>query len=103
MKKIIFLILLGTTSLLSAQKIVLIENAAELTSAIASANAGDILLLKNGEWKNTCIDFSSNANSKSPITLRAQTPGKVILTEIQCLLFQNLILLLMAYFSKMAK
>ena len=100
MKKIIFLILLGTTSLLSAQKTVLIENAAELTSAIASANAGDILLLKNGEWKNTCINFSSNANAKSPITLRAQTPGKVILTGNSMLTFSKPYLIVDGLFFK---
>jgi poly(beta-D-mannuronate) lyase len=71
-----------------------------LTSAIASANAGDILLLKNGEWKNTCIDFSSNANSKSPITLRAQTPGKVILTGNSMLTFSKPYLIVDGLFFK---
>jgi poly(beta-D-mannuronate) lyase len=99
-KKIIFLILLGTTFLLSAQKIVLIENATELTSAIAKANAGDILMLKNGEWKNTTIDFNANANSKLPITLRAQTPGKVILTGNSMLTFSKPYLIAEGLFFK---
>lgn len=88
-KNIIFLIFLSSAVLLSSQKTVLITNAVELSVAISKAKAGDILLLKNGEWKNVTIDFNSDANSKSPITLRAQTPGKVILTASSTLTFSK--------------
>ena len=99
-KKIIFLIFLGTTALLSAQKTVLITNAVELSAAIAKANAGDILVLKNGEWKNVTINFNSNANSGFPITLRAETPGKVILTGNSMLTFSKPFLIVDGLFFK---
>ncbi|MDO6597988.1 chondroitinase-B domain-containing protein [Oceanihabitans sp. 2_MG-2023] len=50
-----------------------------LEKAINSAIAGDEIVLKNGVWKNAAIHFYGNGTKEKPITLRAETPGKVIL------------------------
>ena len=99
-KKITFLTFLVTAALLSAQKTVLITNAVELSAAISKANAGDVLMLKNGEWKNLTINFNSNASSGFPITLRAETPGKVILSGNSTLTFSKPFLIADGLFFK---
>lgn len=58
----------------------LVHNAAEITSAQALAGPGDSIVMANGTWTDQNITFSDNGNASSPITLRAQTPGRVILT-----------------------
>ena len=58
----------------------LISTAAELTNAIKSAQPGDELVLRDGEWADTEIVFEAYGTPDAPITLRAQTPGKVILS-----------------------
>jgi len=102
-KKIILLIFLSSSALLSAQKTLLITKACELKSAIAKANAGDVLVLRNGEWKNLNIDFNANANASSPITLRAESPGKVILTGNSMLTFSKPYLIAEGLFFKNGK
>lgn len=57
-----------------------VSSAAEITTTLNSlAGPGDTLMMADGVWTNQTIHFSSNGTSASPITLRAQTPGKVIL------------------------
>jgi poly(beta-D-mannuronate) lyase len=58
---------------------IFVVNVAELNAAIATAKPGQHIVMKDGNWKNAVIDFNSTATSSAPITLCAQTPGKVIL------------------------
>ena len=51
----------------------------ELNEAIRNAGAGDEIILKDGVWDNTAITFYGKGTEDSPITLRAETAGKVIL------------------------
>jgi len=88
-RSILVLMLLLSIHTLLAQKTVRIENAVQLNSAISNAKAGDVLLLKNGEWKNVQIDFKCIANAQKPITLRAETAGKVIFTGNSTLTFSK--------------
>ncbi len=53
---------------------------AELATAISSAKPGDVIVLKDGDWKDVDLNFSSSATEAAPITLKAQTSGKVILS-----------------------
>ncbi|MFZ4582505.1 MAG: polysaccharide lyase 6 family protein [Paludibacter sp.] len=78
-----------STNLLLAQKTVLVQNALQLNSAISNAKAGDVLLLKNGEWKDVQIDLKCIANAQKPITLRAEKAGKVIFTGNSSLTFSK--------------
>lgn len=56
-----------------------VSNAAEVASAMQSAQPGDTLIMTDGVWTNQQIDFAGDGTSGSPITLRAETPGGVTL------------------------
>ena len=57
----------------------LVTNSKELQEAISKAQPGDEIILKNGIWKDVQIKFTGQGTKESPITLRAETPGKVFL------------------------
>jgi poly(beta-D-mannuronate) lyase len=73
----------------SVDKEILVATQAELNSAIASANPGNVIVMKDGVWTDVVIDFKSIASATAPITLRAQTPGKVILNGTSSLVFSK--------------
>jgi hypothetical protein len=58
----------------------LVHNAAEITAAQSSAGPGDSIVMADGVWMNQNITFADSGTAAAPITLRAQTPGRVILT-----------------------
>jgi poly(beta-D-mannuronate) lyase len=57
----------------------LVSNAAQITTAMNSAQPGDTLVMADGVWTDQHIDFAGAGTSTNPITLRAQTPGGVTL------------------------
>ncbi len=57
-----------------------VSTAAEIARAAAEAKPGDVLVLSDGEWKDQVIVFGAKGTAEKPIALRAQTPGKVVLT-----------------------
>jgi poly(beta-D-mannuronate) lyase len=58
-----------------------------LEKACAAAQPGDVLIMSDGRWKDAEILFRANGTSEAPVTLRAQTPGKVILCGASSLRF----------------
>ncbi|MEQ8715684.1 MAG: chondroitinase-B domain-containing protein [Cyclobacteriaceae bacterium] len=56
-----------------------VSNADELNEAIANAQPGDEIIMANGEWNNVQINFIGSGTESQPITLRAETPGKVLM------------------------
>lgn len=80
-----FLFLLSTLALLVGcqqngnSTSVLVSNMNELSEAISSAEPGTEIVMANGEWNDIQIRFIGNGTEDSPITLRAETPGKVII------------------------
>lgn len=56
-----------------------VSSAAQITTAMQTAQPGDILTMTNGTWTNQRIQFAGNGTPSLPITLRAQTPGQVVL------------------------
>src|SRR5215211_3542030 len=56
-----------------------VSSAAQITTAMQTAQPGDILTMTDGNWTNQRIQFAGNGTSSLPITLRAQTPGQVVL------------------------
>jgi poly(beta-D-mannuronate) lyase len=78
-KKLLLLIFLGLISFTYAKNIN-VSNSKELNEAISKAEPGDIIVMKNGTWTNTVINFNSKCPSENPIAISAETPGKVILT-----------------------
>lgn len=67
----------------------LVSSLSELNTAIASAKPGAKIIMKDGVWKNASIDFNSTATATKPITLCAQTSGKVILNGNSTLTFSK--------------
>ncbi|WOJ92234.1 polysaccharide lyase 6 family protein [Congregibacter variabilis] len=52
----------------------------EYHSAVSGAQPGDVIILASGVWHDFEIVFSGNGEPQSPITLRAETPGEVVLS-----------------------
>src|SRR5436190_12344023 len=60
---------------------VAVSTAGEVAAAAALAQAGDTIVMRDGVWLNADVLFSStNGTAARPITLRAQTLGRVQLT-----------------------
>lgn len=58
----------------------LVRTPAEFASAVTRLQPGDTLTLADGEWRDFQAVFTGKGAEGRPITLTAQTPGKVILT-----------------------
>ena len=56
-----------------------VSSASDITTALDSAGPGDTLIMTDGVWTNQQISFADDGTAGNPITLRAQTPGQVIL------------------------
>ena len=59
---------------------ILVKNIEELKTANKQAKPGDIIILQNGEWSNVTMSLNCNGTKEQPITFKAQTPGKVLIT-----------------------
>jgi poly(beta-D-mannuronate) lyase len=57
-----------------------VNNQAEYRSVVKGLGPGDTVVLANGEWKDFEILFKGVGTEKQPITLKAQTKGKVIIS-----------------------
>ncbi len=68
-------------SLLSA-KDYKVNNINELNSKIKNAQPGDCVIMANGIWKDVQIIFKAKGTEKKHITLKAETPGKVLIEGV---------------------
>jgi poly(beta-D-mannuronate) lyase len=59
----------------------------QLQAAMRQAAPGDVIEMADGVWRDVQILFDATATEDKPITLRAQTPGQVILTGMSTLVF----------------
>lgn len=57
----------------------LVGDVQELDRAIKAAQPGDVIVMKDGTWSDATIKFYGTGEESKPITLRAQTSGKVVL------------------------
>ncbi len=53
----------------------IVANAAELARAAADSRPGDVIVLRDGEWRDAAL-----AVHGEDLTVRAETPGKVVLS-----------------------
>ncbi|MGC3966541.1 MAG: polysaccharide lyase 6 family protein [Pirellulales bacterium] len=58
----------------------LVRDVDEFDAAVKTAEPGDAIVLADGEWRDADLVFHAKGGSTAPITLRGQTPGKVVLT-----------------------
>ena len=63
----------------SIETTVYVEDITELNEAISNATPGTEIIMANGDWNDVEIRFVAHGNEKQPITLKAETPGKVII------------------------
>lgn len=71
--------LLCSCSINSVQEATFVKDMQELNKAISHATPGAEIVLANGVWQDVQIKFFGMGTEKAPITLRAETPGEVIL------------------------
>jgi len=57
-----------------------VSTAADIGPAVALAQPGDTIVMQDGTWPDADILFVANGTAAKPITLRAQTLGRVQLT-----------------------
>ncbi|NDV62271.1 hypothetical protein G0Q06_07415 [Puniceicoccales bacterium CK1056] len=62
-------------------RIIRVVNLTQLNALLPDALPGDTYVLDNGTYPNAHIVFSGQGTANAPITLKAETPGKVILTN----------------------
>ncbi|NGM62235.1 hypothetical protein G5B30_09940 [Sphingobacterium sp. SGG-5] len=58
----------------------LVTSKAELNTAIAEVAPGDIIVMKDGVWRDLDIIFTGNGTKEKPITLKTQSPGGVVIS-----------------------
>lgn len=59
---------------------VYVSDAQELNSALKKAVPGSNIILKNGVWRDVDLQIFGIGKKEQPITVKAETPGKVIIT-----------------------
>lgn len=64
----------------AAARETLCASVAEVHAAVRVARPGDVVLLKDGTWVDADLRLEGTGEPERPITLRAGTPGKVVLT-----------------------
>lgn len=57
-----------------------VADAVAFAEAAKTLAAGDTLILQDGTWADAQLKLSAKGTAAKPVTLKAQTPGKVILT-----------------------
>ncbi|WP_166422297.1 polysaccharide lyase 6 family protein [Paraglaciecola sp. 20A4] len=84
-----FVLLLTLASFSQVSNAVLVENIKQFNEAVAAVKPGDEVVLANGTWKDVELVFKAKGLPKKHIELKAQTPGKVIITGKSNLAFSG--------------
>ena len=58
----------------------LVGDVEEFDRAVETARSGDVVVLADGVWRDVVLAFDTSGEEGWPITLRAETPGAVVLT-----------------------
>jgi poly(beta-D-mannuronate) lyase len=66
-----------------------VESPKQIKALAGKLLPGDVLVMANGNWKNKSIVFRGKGSEEAPITLRAETPGQVVLTGQSSLLIDG--------------
>lgn len=79
MKYVYVICLTCFLSIFASANDIVVSNESELRAALKVVAPGDTIILADQTWTDVKINFIAEGTSESPIVLRAQTPGKVIL------------------------
>lgn len=80
MSKNIFFLVLSLFTISAYSNEYKVSSAEEIKKMLKDIQPGDTITLSNGIWMNQEIIFTAFGKSDYPILLRAETPGKVIMT-----------------------
>ncbi len=72
--------MLASTAHPALARDLLVADQAQYKAAVKKAQPGDTIILADGEWRDFQIVFTGTGSATKPITLTAQTKGKVLLT-----------------------
>jgi poly(beta-D-mannuronate) lyase len=74
-------VMIGVSAVQSAAaRDILVADQIEYKAAVKAAKPGDSIILRDGEWRDAQLVFTGAGTADKPITLTAQTKGKVLLT-----------------------
>src|SRR5210317_1579363 len=74
-----FIVLFLSCNSVEKRQGLLVSDNETLLVALNNAKPGDEIIMANGVWKDLQIKFKARGTEKMPITLRAETPGKVFI------------------------
>lgn len=57
-----------------------VADAAAFAEAAKAVAAGDTIILQDGTWADAHLKIHASGTAEKPVTIKAQTPGKVVLT-----------------------
>ncbi|WP_406684671.1 alginate lyase [Seonamhaeicola sp. MEBiC1930] len=91
MKRFFLVVLFGVLSFSCKNEAsiseVFVKDIAGLETSIENAKPGDVIVMANGVWKDVQIKFIAEGEEASPITIKAETPGKVFIEGVSYLKF----------------
>lgn len=76
-RNILLLMLIAEPAL---SKDIFVTDGETLQAVVSLAQPGDNLILREGEWRDAAIIFTAQGTASAPITLKAERPGKTVLT-----------------------
>ncbi|CAH8296505.1 poly(beta-D-mannuronate) lyase [Mariniflexile fucanivorans] len=76
------LVLLISFQLIAQTNSIKVSNISDLNNAIKSSKAGDNIIMANGVWNDVEIKFYGKGTKENPITLTAETIGKVTIEGV---------------------
>ena len=59
---------------------VFVSNEKQLEKAVAAAAPGDTVVIRDGTWTDWIVKLRASGTPEQPVTVKAQTPGRVRLT-----------------------
>lgn len=80
MRSVLVVAMLVSTAHPAFARDLLVADQAQYRAAVKKAQPGDTIVLADGEWRDFQIVFTGSGTAAAPITLTAQTKGKVLLT-----------------------
>jgi poly(beta-D-mannuronate) lyase len=78
--KHLFLILACLISCVSPASETVVKSEVEYRDAVKTLRSGDTIVLANGEWRDFEVLFTGEGTASRPITLKAETKGRVFLS-----------------------
>ena len=77
---LLFIAIFNSYLMNSQETSTIVKDITEFNKAIKNVQEGTSIILKNGEWKDVTFNVKGNGTENKPIIVKAETPGKVIIS-----------------------